>query len=47
MNFVAPDSCLQDYRERRRAFLKHLIASTPERERARQRVSAMDRRKLP
>jgi hypothetical protein len=29
MNFVAPNSCLHDYKERRRAFLKHLIASTP------------------
>jgi hypothetical protein len=29
MNFVPPDTCLQDYKKRRRAFLKHLIASTP------------------
>jgi hypothetical protein len=29
MSFVAPDSCLQDYKERRRAYLKHLIASSP------------------
>jgi hypothetical protein len=29
MNFVPPDTCLQDYKKRRSAFLKHLIASTP------------------
>jgi hypothetical protein len=29
MNFVSPDTCLQDYKERRSAFLEHLIASTP------------------
>jgi hypothetical protein len=29
MNFVAPDSCRQDYKKRRTAFLQHLIASTP------------------
>jgi len=29
MNFVAPNSCLQDYKKRRTAFLKYLIASTP------------------
>jgi hypothetical protein len=29
MNFVPPDSGLQDYKRRRSAFLKHLIASTP------------------
>jgi hypothetical protein len=29
MNFVPPDTCLQEYKKRRSAFLKHLIASTP------------------
>jgi hypothetical protein len=29
MNFVPPDTCLQDYKKRRSALLKHLIASTP------------------
>ena len=29
MNFVPPDTCLKDYKKRRRAFLKELIASTP------------------
>jgi hypothetical protein len=29
MNFVPPDICLQDYQKRRSAFLKRLIASTP------------------
>jgi hypothetical protein len=29
MNFVPPDTCLQDYKTRRRAFLNELIASTP------------------
>jgi len=29
MNFVPPDSCLKDYKKRRSAFLRHLIASTP------------------
>ena len=29
MNFDPPDACLQDYKKRRTAFLKHLIASTP------------------
>jgi len=29
MNFVPPDACLQDYKKRRTAFLKYLIASTP------------------
>ena len=29
MNFVPTDTCLQDYKNRRSAFLKHLIASTP------------------
>jgi len=29
MKFVAPDTCLSDYEKRRRAFLKELIASTP------------------
>ena len=29
MNFVAPDTCLQDYQKRRSAFLNELIASTP------------------
>jgi len=28
MNFVPPDSCLQDYKKRRSALLQHLIAST-------------------
>jgi hypothetical protein len=27
--FVPPDSCLKDYKKRRGAFLKQLIASTP------------------
>jgi len=29
MNFVPPETCLQDYKKRRSAFLEHLIASTP------------------
>ena len=29
MNFVPPDTCLKDYKKRRSAFLKELIASTP------------------
>jgi hypothetical protein len=29
MNFVPPDACLKDYKKRRSAFLKELIASTP------------------
>jgi hypothetical protein len=29
MKFVPPDACLKDYRKRRSAFLKELIASTP------------------
>jgi hypothetical protein len=29
MNFVSPDTCLEDYKKRRRAFLKELIVSTP------------------
>jgi hypothetical protein len=29
MNFVPPDTCLQDYKKRRSAFLKDLVASTP------------------
>ena len=29
MKFDQPDSCLQDYEKRRGAFLKGLIASTP------------------
>jgi hypothetical protein len=29
MNFVPPDTCLQDYKKRHRAFLKELVASTP------------------
>ena len=29
MKFVPPDICLKDYKERRGAFLKELIASTP------------------
>ena len=29
MNFVSPDTCLEDYKNRRRAFLKELIALTP------------------
>src|SRR5262249_23712229 len=29
MNFVPPDTCLQDYQKRRSGFLKELIASTP------------------
>jgi len=28
MNFFPPDTCLQDYKKRRSAFLNHLIAST-------------------
>jgi len=28
MKFVSPDTCLKDYKERRSAFLKELIAST-------------------
>ena len=29
MNFVPPDTCLQDYKKGRSAFLKNLVASTP------------------
>ena len=29
MKFAPPDTCLKDYRKRRSAFLKELIASTP------------------
>jgi hypothetical protein len=29
MKFPPPDTCLEDYEKRRRAFLKELIASTP------------------
>jgi hypothetical protein len=29
MKFVPPDTCLKDYKKRRSAFLKELIASTP------------------
>jgi hypothetical protein len=29
MKFTPPDTCLEDYEKRRRAFLKELIASTP------------------
>ena len=29
MNFVPPDTCLKDNKKRRSAFLKELIASTP------------------
>ena len=29
MKFVSPNTCLKDYKERRSAFLKELIASTP------------------
>jgi hypothetical protein len=29
MKFAPPDTCLEDYEKRRRAFLKELIASTP------------------
>jgi hypothetical protein len=29
MKFAPPDTCLADYEKRRRAFLKELIASTP------------------
>jgi len=29
MKFVPPDTCLEDYQKRRKAFLKELIASTP------------------
>ena len=29
MKFVPPDNCLKDYKKRRSAFLKELIASTP------------------
>ena len=29
MKFVLPDNCLKDYKKRRSAFLKELIASTP------------------
>jgi hypothetical protein len=29
MKFAPPYSCLEDYEKRRRAFLKELIASTP------------------
>ena len=29
MKFAPPDGCLQDYEKRRGAFLKELIASTP------------------
>jgi len=29
MKFVPPDTCLEDYQKGRKAFLKELIASTP------------------
>jgi len=29
MKFIPPDTCLEDYEKRRGAFLKELIASTP------------------
>jgi hypothetical protein len=29
MKFAPPDTCLEDYEKRRGAFLKELIASTP------------------
>jgi hypothetical protein len=29
MKFVSPDTCCKDYKKRRSAFLKELIASTP------------------
>jgi hypothetical protein len=29
MKFARPDTCLEDYEKRRSAFLKELIASTP------------------
>jgi hypothetical protein len=29
MKFVLPNTCLEDYKKRRSAFLKELIASTP------------------
>jgi len=29
MKFAPPDACLEDYEKRRSAFLKELIASTP------------------
>ena len=29
MKFVPPETCLEDYKKRRSAFLKELIASTP------------------
>jgi len=29
MKFAPPDTCLEDYEKRRNAFLKELIASTP------------------
>jgi hypothetical protein len=29
MKFAPPDTCLENYEKRRRAFLKELIASTP------------------
>jgi hypothetical protein len=29
MRFAPPDTCLKDYEKRRSAFLKELIASTP------------------
>jgi len=29
MKFVPPDTCLKEYKKRRSAFLKELIASTP------------------
>jgi hypothetical protein len=46
MKCVLPDARLGDYKKRRSAFLKELITSTPKVGRARERVPAMDRRKL-
>jgi hypothetical protein len=46
MKFVPSDTSLTDYKKRRSAFLNELIAFNAERERARERVQAMDRRKL-
>jgi hypothetical protein len=46
MKFVSSDICPEDYRKRRTAFLKELIASTPNVSVRAERVPAMDRRKL-
>jgi hypothetical protein len=49
MKFTPPDTCLEDYEERRGAFLKDLIAFTPNvsvRAKEFRRVPAVDRRKL-